>query len=52
VRQGLSAADRRAGGVLNFLDLSKREFIEAAVSDAIPKAQIQIGNALDQDEVK
>jgi hypothetical protein len=36
----------------NFLDLSKRAFIEAAVSDAIRKAQIQIGNALDQDEVK
>jgi hypothetical protein len=35
----------------NFLDLSKRAFIEAAVSDAI-RAQIQIGNALDQDEVK
>jgi hypothetical protein len=38
--------------VCNFLDLSKRAFIEAAVSDAIRKAQIQIGNALDQDEVK
>jgi hypothetical protein len=36
----------------NFLDLSKRAFIEAAVSDGHSKAQIQIGNALDQDEVK
>jgi hypothetical protein len=42
----------RLDQVTNLLDMSKREFIEAAVSDAIRKAQIQIGNALDQDEVK
>lgn len=52
MRQGLPQLYAALEECCNFLDLSKRAFIEAAVSDAIRKAQIQIGNALDQDEVK
>lgn len=38
--------------VCNFLDLSKRAFIEAAVADAIGKAKLAIGTAIDQMEVR
>lgn len=37
--------------VCELLDLSKRAFIEAAVSDAVLRAEAQIGQAVRQEEI-
>jgi hypothetical protein len=50
VRQGAPSLIDRLDQVTNLLDMSKREFIEAAVSDALARAEeaIERSGALDQ----
>jgi hypothetical protein len=52
VRQGAPSLIDRLDQVTNLLDMSKREFIEAAVSDALARAEeaIERSGALDQGE--
>lgn len=50
MRQGAPSLIDRLDQVTNLLDMSKREFIEAAVSDALARAEeaIERSGALDQ----